>query len=265
MAQHRPPVRPKGTATVSASTGTKQVHVTEAAVNGFIEGGLSGELGALNRGATVRDIRSSLGDRDIQRIVEATGKRAPSARTIRRWVQQDRIPDARVAEILERHRFVSETGGVAAVAARVGRSQSSVRKWVNGRQDNFRGSAKDDAARQRIEENMIRAGVMTTTGIIKTVVITFKATVEVRYPGPDGYTYTTKDRQFNFDGAREPESRLSPADTLELAEAVANNDHARVIAILEAHASTRYAAFEDYDDSSGFHIGSISGLSITWF
>lgn len=264
MAQHRPPVRPKGTAPVSAATGSTTVHVATAAVEGFIDKGLTGELGSLNRGASVKEIRSTLGTTDIQRIVGATGKKPPSERTIRRWVQQDRIPDAHIAEILDRHRFVTEAGGVAAVADQVGRSASSVRKWVNGRQDNFRGSAREDAARQRLEENMIRAGVMTPTGILKTVTIKFVATVEVRVSGPKGYSYTTKDRQFNFDGGMDASSLLGRDDTYELAVAVANGEHARVIAILEAHASTRYAAFEEYDDENGFHISSITGLTMSW-
>lgn len=264
MAQHRPPVRPKGTAPVSTATGNTTVRVSTAAVEGFIDEGLTGELGSLNRGASVKEIRSTLGTSDIQRIVGATGKKPPSERTIRRWVQQDRIPDAHIAEILDRHRFVTETGGVAAVAAQVGRSASSVRKWVNGRQDNFRGSAKEDAARQRLEENMIRAGVMTSTGILKTVHISFVAVAEVRVPGPTGYTYSTKAREFRFDGSKYDSSILSREDTYELAVAVANGEHARVIAILESHASTRYADFDSYDDENGFHISSISNLSMTW-
>lgn len=56
-------------------------------------------------------------------------------------------------------------------------------------------------------------------------------------------------------------------ESRELAAALANDDHARVVALLEQHATLDYPenkGFDKYSDQFGFHFDSIESVHIDW-
>ncbi|WP_336794313.1 hypothetical protein [Gordonia malaquae] len=217
---------------------------------------------AFDRGTTVRDLRTSLSDAEITRIARVVTGRSPSPRTLRRWAQTDRVPNVELAGALERHRFVAANGGVDGIAAMIGRSVSSVRKWMLGRQTSFRGIANDLVAAARIRERMIRGGMMTPGGTLKTPVVELRASVEIRMPGEKGYSYTSKQRAINL--RQSDSTEIPPAQAMELAAALVTGRTADALAIISEHASTSYASFAGFSDDLGMHLDSISDWDVTW-
>lgn len=185
--------------------------------------------------------------------------RAPSDRTLRRWAQQNRIPNAELAEALERRRFVKANGGTQTLARILGRSPSAVRRWVLGRQRSFRGDANAVATAARIRERMIKAGMMGPDGQMKAPSIHMMASVEVR-SAEHGYSYITSARQINATA----ETPLPQSKAIELAAALVTNQTATVLAIIEEHASTHYASFSDYNEDEGFHLDHIHSWNVDW-
>lgn len=276
MAQHRPPRRQRGRKAVPASSGTDEVFVMDGAVN-TMRSRLRADstMKELQSTQKIAELREVLGDTAIMRTARTVTGKSPTAGTIRRWVREDRVPNQALAEALDRHGFVQAQGGVDAVAELLGRSPSSVRKWMNMRQDSFRGDANDklwlaqqrqrEARRQRyIRQAMIKAGVMTPSGQILEPKVHMRATVEILKPGPDGYTRTLN-RNFTFD-PRDPKSALAPALAEELAVAWALGEVQDVVAILERHMTEEYSDFGEghYTNNEGFHILSVDSMDITW-
>lgn len=254
-------------APVAAKVALVETQVASGAVASLRRLGLVDELATLNAPATVRDLRQMLGDVEIRRIIGRLGHTPPSGATMRRWDRQNRIPRGDIAEVLERHRVVSSMGGIKAAAQALRRSESSVRKWLSGRQQNFRGEAQNVMAEARVRERMVRAGVMTPGGRLKTPVVKFRADTVILMPGPDGYSYNVN-RIFNFDPSLDNHAGrttgLSADETWALAAAVATDRIADVVAILENHASLEYAQFTDYSAEQGMHFESFDDLDIVW-
>jgi hypothetical protein len=78
----------------------------------------------------------------------------------------------------------------------------------------------------------------------------------------DGYDYRT--RTLDFGNSDVP---FSADESWEIAAALANDDQARVVAILERHATLDYPenkGFDVYGDQCGFHFDAIDKLEVTW-
>lgn len=284
MPQHRPPGGRRRRDTMQARTGSDVVEVAAGAVESMRRsiGRGRGKLTDLASGASgaertfVESIRAELGDKLIARVTRTVSGRAPTVSTIRRWARTNRVPSPAVASALERYRFVATQGGIDAVAQAIGRSPSAVRKWMNGRQGAFRGDAQEILERllaaerearldEELRRRMIAAGVMHPDGRIKTPTVYVVATVEIRVPGGNGYTYTTQ-RTINLDpdSLDKPESGLDEAEARELAVAVALDRPEDVLSIIERKASLEYAEFDTYDNSTGIHIIDVDQITITW-
>jgi hypothetical protein len=64
-----------------------------------------------------------------------------------------------------------------------------------------------------------------------------------------------------------PTSPYSAEESQALAAALANDDQARVVAILERHATLDYPenkGFDAYGDQFGFHFDAVDKLDVTW-
>jgi hypothetical protein len=68
-------------------------------------------------------------------------------------------------------------------------------------------------------------------------------------------------------GFRELRTPFSADESRELAAALAGDDHARVVALLERHATLDYPenkGFDKYSDQFGFHFDHIDSAHIDW-
>ncbi|GAA3128197.1 hypothetical protein GCM10020255_003230 [Rhodococcus baikonurensis] len=86
--------------------------------------------------------------------------------------------------------------------------------------------------------------------------------MSVRNGSEEGYDYRVRTLDF-----ANSDSPFSLDETRELAMALANDDHARVVAILERHATMDYPenkGFDQYGDTFGFHFDSIESVHIDW-
>ena len=192
----------------------------------------------------------------------AAGRTSPSGRTLRRWAQQNRIPDARTAELAQRRAAIARLGGVNAVAQKIGRSPSSVRKYLSGRTNELRNDAKSKLKAAKATDIMRKAGVLKPDGTPKVATIRVTGRVHVRNGDEVGYDYRT--RTLDFGNSDVP---FSAEESQALAAALANDDQARVVAILERHATLDYPenkGFDVYGDQFGFHFDVIDKLDVTW-
>lgn len=209
---------------------------------------------------TVFNVRKTLTAEGIRAAAASIGKKPPSDRTIRRWIQQDRIPDAKTAQALQRAAFVERNGGLKAVANKLGRSESTVRKWQKGQQE-----LKTDAAKRlkkaQVDDLLRRRKILDRHGAMKRPRIRVKGSVTSRIGGSD-YSYKSSARIMNF--SEEAGTALPDDAAREFVEAMMDGDHARALAILEAHASLNYGAFDAYGDGDGFHFTGITDLNISW-
>lgn len=273
MAQKFPPgMGPRDRRTGSRQTSSEgaKVSVARSAIaSAKGSDGYAAAQEAMDRDApSVRALREQMTDKEIGRIAHLVTGKAPSARTLRRWAQQNRVPHAALADALDRHRIVAANGGVDTVAARLGRSSSAVHKWMLGRQEGFRGDANSVADEIRLHGRMIQGGMMHPDGSMKTPSIVLRAAVEVRMPGKEGYSYTTLPRVINLNSSTVSQTghstELAPPQARRLAMALADERTADALVIIEEHASTVMAQFDHYGENQGFHIDDITSWDITW-
>ncbi|WP_280381377.1 hypothetical protein [Nocardia wallacei] len=218
----------------------------------------------------IGELRRTLGDAGIRRAAKDAGRKPPSARTIRRWVKQDRIPHALVEELAQRRGLVKRRGGIDAVAEQMGVSKTTVSNYQTGRTKSLRPTSQRGLEEVRTTDTLARAEVTDITDargrkiriadergkLIRQPVITVTAAYEYRHGGKTSADYRTS-RTFDI--------HLQPPDNEDFAAAEARGDHAASIAIIEKHLTLDYATtFEDFDDESGFHMQEVLDFQVDW-
>ncbi|WP_458682516.1 hypothetical protein [Prescottella equi] len=263
MALHLPKKRSKSVPRRAVGLDGMKVNVAEAAVDGVAKSQqTSSGLVGLTAKVSVRQVRSEIGNDGLRQAAIDAGRKPPSDRTLRRWAQQGRIPNAETAELAQRRAAIERLGGVKAVAKKIGRDPSSVRKYLSGKTNELRNDAKSKLKAAKAKDTMQKAGVLKPDGTAKRAIIQVTGRVHVRSGDEIGYDYRT--RTLDFANSDTP---FSAAESQELAAALANDDQARVVAILERHATIDYPenkGFDQYGDQFGFHFDAIDNLDVTW-
>ncbi|MFF0284187.1 hypothetical protein ACFYSW_28165 [Rhodococcus aetherivorans] len=228
-------------------------------------------MAGLTTTVPVRQLRTETGREGLRQAALDAGRTAPSDRTLRRWVQQGRIPHADVAEFAQRRAAIERLGPVAAVAQRIGRTPSAVSRYRSGKTNELRNDAAGTLRAARAQDTMRRAGVLRPDGTPKRATIRVKGRVGVRNGSEAGYDFRT--RTMDFANSDVP---FTVAESEALAAALVNDDHGRVGAILERHATLEYPenhatleypenkGFDVYSDESGFHSDAIENIHIDW-
>jgi hypothetical protein len=153
-------------------------------------------------------------------------------------------------------------GGIDAVAQKIGRSRSAVSRYRSGETNELRADASKKLKNVKAQDIMARAWVLRPDGTPKRAVIRVKGGVMVRNGADVGYDYRV--RTLDFANSDTP---FSSDESRELAAALANDDHARVVALLERHATLDYPenkGFDTYSDQFGFHFDHIDSVHIDW-
>ncbi|WP_137725619.1 hypothetical protein [Prescottella subtropica] len=263
MALHLPKKRSTSVPQKVVGIAGTKVNVAGAAVAGVAKAQqTSTGLAGLTATVSVKKARESIGNDGLRQAAIDAGAKEPSDRTLRRWAQQDRIPNAKIAELAQRRAAIERLGGVKAVAKQIGRDPSSVRKYMSGKTNELRNDAKSKLKAAKAKDTMKTAGVLNTDGTPKKAVIQVKGLVHVRAGDTEGYDYRT--RTLDFANSDTP---FTAAESQELAAALANDDQARVVAILERHATLDYPenkGFDHYNDQFGFHFDTIDSIDINW-
>ena len=263
MALHLPKKRSKAVPQKAVGLDGMKVTVAGAAVDGVAKSQqTSPGLAGLTAHVPVKQIRTEIGNEGLRQAAIDAGRRPPSDRTLRRWAQLGRIPHADVAELAQRRAAIQRLGGVKAVAQKIGRSPSSVRKWQAGHTHELRNDAKSKLKAAKAKDTMRKAGVLRSDGTTKRAVIQVTGRVHVRSGDEAGYDYRT--RTLDFANSDTP---FSTEESEQLAAALANDDQARVVAILERHATIDYPenkGFDRYSDQFGFHFDAIDNIQIDW-
>lgn len=256
--QRRPERKPHPTVTSPNASAAVSYRATKDVRTALGREGSGGQ--AFVRSQSVADTRSQLGNEGMRKAALAAGYKGrdgkgPSDRTLRRWAQNNSIPDARVAESMRRRAEVKQMGGVKAVARRTGRSESSVRRWQSGQTKNLSGDAAPRLADARTQQKLRQAGAVDAGGRHKRAQVSVQGTVDMRHGG---------EKSYDFRSNKADTFTLDYAASQQLGHALANNDMTAAVSILEAHASTDYAAFSSYDDGEGWHYEDITELSVDW-
>jgi len=263
MALHLPKPRSKAVPQSTVGLDGMKVTVAAAAAAGVAKAQESSRgLAGLTSRVSVRQIRSEIGNEGLRQAAVDAGRTPPSDRTLRRWAQQGRIPHADVAELAQRRAAIQRLGGVSEVARRIGRSPSSVRKYMSGKTNELRNDARSKLKEVKAKEVMRRAGVLRPDGSPKVATIRVTGRVHVRNGDEAGYDYRT--RTLDFGNSDIP---FSAEESEALAAALADDDQARVVAILERHATLDYPenkGFDVYNDQFGFHFDAIDRIDVTW-
>ncbi|MGC0367326.1 transcriptional regulator with XRE-family HTH domain [Rhodococcus sp. 27YEA15] len=264
MALHLPKPRSRKSVQQAVGLDGLEVSVSRAATAGVEKSKSvkSGGLAGLTSTVSVAQIRKEIGNDGLRQASIDAGRRPPSDRTLRRWAQQGRIPHADVAERAQRRAAIERLGGIGEVARRIGRSSSAVSRYRSGETNELRADAKKKLKNVKADEVMRRAGVLRADGTPKRATIRVKGGVSVRNGSEDGYDYRV--RTLNFANSDSP---FTAEESRELAAALANDDHARVVALLERHATMDYPenkGFDLYSDDFGFHFDSIESVHIDW-
>lgn len=263
MALHLPKKRSKSVPQKAVGLDGMKVNVAGAAVDGVARSQqTSSGLAGLTAKVSVRQVRSEIGNAGLRQAAIDAGRTPPSDRTLRRWAQQDRIPHAETAELAQRRAAIERLGGVKAVAKKIGRDPSSVRKYQSGQTNELRNDAKSKLKAAKAKDTMQKAGVLKPDGTSKRAIIQVTGRVHVRSGDETGYDYRT--RTLDFANSDIP---FSADESRELAAALANDDQARVVAILERHATMDYPenkGFDRYNDQFGFHFDAIDNIQIDW-
>ncbi|NHU43024.1 MULTISPECIES: hypothetical protein [Rhodococcus] len=264
MALHLPKPRTKKPAQEAVGLDGLKVSVANAATSGVEKSKQvkSGGLAGLTSKVSVKQLRKELGNEGLRQAAIDAGRTPPSARTLRRWAQQGRIPHADVLERAQRRAAIERLGGVDAVAAKIGRSRSAVSRYRSGETNELRADASKKLKNVKAEDIMKRAGVLRPDGTPKRAVIRVKGGVMVRNGADEGYDYRV--RTLDFANSDTP---FTSEESRELAAALANDDHARVVALLERHATLDYPenkGFDKYSDQFGFHFDHIDSVHIDW-
>lgn len=237
MALHLP--KPRSTKPAQQAVGLDglKVSVADAATSGVARskqvksGGLAGLTGTVS----VQQVRKEIGREGLRQAAIDAGRTPPSDRTLRRWAQQGRIPHADVAERAQRRAAIERLGGIGAVAAKIGRSRSAVSRYRSGETHELRADAGKKLRNVKAQDVMKRAGVLRPDGQPKTATIRVKGGVMVRNGSDEGYDYRVRTLDF-----ANSDTTFSGEESSELAAALANDDHARVVALLERHATLDY-------------------------
>lgn len=263
MALHLPKPRSKSVPQSAVGLDGMRVKVAAAAAAGVARAQeTAAGLAGLSATVPVRQLRSEIGNEGLRQAVIDAGRKPPSDRTLRRWAQHGRIPHPDVAELAQRRAAIARLGGVNAVAEQIGRTPSSVRKYMAGKTNELRNDAKSKLKAAKAEDTMQKAGILRPDGTPKVATIRVTGRVHVRNGDEAGYDYRT--RTLDFGNSDVP---FSVDESRELAAALANDDQARVVAILERHATLDYPenkGFDVYGDQFGFHFDAIESLDVTW-
>lgn len=263
MALHLPKPRSKSVPQKTVGLDGMKVTVAQAAVAGIAKAQeTSTGLAGLTSKVSVAQMRKEIGNEGLRQAVIDAGGKPPSDRTLRRWAQQNRIPQADVAELAQRRAAIQRLGGVNDVAKQIGRSPSSVRKYMSGKTNELRNDAKSKLNQAKAKVVMHQAGVLKPDGTPKVATIRVTGRVHVRNGDAAGYDFRT--RTLDFGNSDVP---FSADESQALAVALANDDQARVVAILERHATLDYPeskGFDVYGDQFGFHFDAIDQLDVTW-
>lgn len=263
MALHLPKPRSKSVPHKAVGLDGMRVTVAAAAAAGIAKSQeTSRGLAGLTARVSVKQLRAEIGNDGLRQAAIDAGRTLPSDRTLRRWVQQGRIPHPEVAELAQRRAAITRLGGVNTVAQQIGRSPSSVRKYMSGKTHELRNDAKSKLKDAKAKDTMRKAGVLHPDGTPKVATIRVTGRVHVRNGDEAGYDYRT--RTLDFGNSDVP---FSADESREIAAALANDDQARVVAILERHATLDYPenkGFDVYGDQFGFHFDAIDKLDVTW-
>ena len=263
MALHLPKPRSKSVPQKTTGLDGMKVTVSAAAADGIAKSQeTSSGLAGLTSKVSVKQLRSEIGNEGLRLAAIDAGRTPPSDRTLRRWAQQGRIPNAEIAELAQRRAAIERLGGVNEVAKKIGRSPSSVRKYMSGKTNELRNDAKTKLKAAKAKDTMQKAGVLKPDGTPKVATIRVTGRVHVRNGDEAGYDYRT--RTLDFGNSDVP---FSAEESQALAAALANDDQARVVAILERHATLDYPenkGFDVYGDQFGFHFDAIDKLDVTW-
>lgn len=256
MAQLRP--RPRTVAVVddtaaTRTSGDRMVSVDREAASGIAQG----TTGIATR--SDRDRLAAIGYEQVRAAAVDAGRPPPSKRTERRWRQNGRIPHEAVAEMVRRRDTVARMGGVDRAGQALGRSDRAIRDWQTGRTQSLRADAAARLRRTQTRQVLADSNIDPRRA---RPVITFTADVHARSSGGGNYDYRSA-KVFEF-GSGLGNEDMPQSDVQDLAVSLAEGDTDRATAILEEHASTRWAAFEGYSDDEGFHFEGISNFEIKW-
>ncbi|WP_330185931.1 hypothetical protein OHB26_38720 (plasmid) [Nocardia sp. NBC_01503] len=224
------------------------VHTLKAAADQSDSVGLDAVRGVSDTVA-VAEARATIGREGIQRAAKDAG--APrSASTANRWARENRIPDPRVAELVQRRAFVQRRGGVQSLAHDLGVSVTVVRRWQSGRTDSMRGASGEALRKARLDDARERAGVRDIVGARLRV----RAQVQYRAHG------STSDE---YRGARDIDIDMSNDEAHALFDALAADDYATANALCEASWSAWFG--HAYSDNSGVHMLDVEDFGIDWY
>lgn len=207
----------------------------------------------------VRNLRATIGADGIRQAAADAGRRPPSDRTIRRWVANNRIPHSEVAERVQRRTLVTSQGGVDEFATKMGLSPSAIRRYQRGQTSTFRQQRhRRGAEKEKAAATLAQAGIADHDGnLLKSPRITLKGAFEYRANGKTSGDYRSS-REFDIGG-------MDDTDAKDFADAVARDDAAAAIAVIERHLTTDYAtSFDGFDDDTGFHMTHVSDVHIDW-
>lgn len=214
----------------------------------------------LTNDVSVAAARDLVGREGFQRAADDAG--APrSARTIRRWIQNGKIPtargrdagNARTAELLQRRAFVARQGGADNLAAQLGTTVSTVSHWQTGTTENMRGAAASELDHLQLDDALELAGKPPITGAR----ITATAGIEYRHAG-DRYQEVGPNR-----AVRTATVDLAEQDARELALAIRAGDWSTVTAIVEGAWTAKWGTLA-YSDTEGVHIVEVESFDIDW-
>ena len=210
------------------------------------------------RPVEVGQLRSEIGADGLRQAAIDAGRRPPSARTIRRWVKNNRIPHPDIAELVQRRGLVHRYGGVKAAADAIGVSESTVSRFQRGETKTLRPTTERGVQEASATDALTRKGVAERDGTLhRRPVVTVKAEYQYRNHGNTSDDYRAY-RTFEIDLGE----GVTSAD---FAMAAARSDHAAQIAILERHLTMDYATtFDRFDDDSGFHMNSVLDFEVDW-
>ena len=264
MAQFRPRGRPQPTQVQQTRASDGRTFEVSASAVRSLSSSWSPEEILADAGVTPSAYLKTLDYDDICASAVAAGRKPPSKRTVRRWKQHNRIPDAKVAELIERRAIIERLGGVRAAAAALGRSTSAIYRWRSGASSAMRADARARRNEALALLRLANSGIDPSRGAPR---ISFTADVKVIWQGDVDYDYR-ESKAFVIgppdgqDYARG--NSMSTPMIREFAIAMAQEDHARMVTILEEYTSTDVADFGVYDNATGFHFDSVGNIRVSW-